>query len=287
MDLTEGAVRAIHGLITEAAYDTIVKVPDGSGRLLVFDPATKKYTETSYVLHQRAFRVSSLSSLAALVVMELGFREDTPRLIIMKPNGAVFYPDVAHPTYHTHTYTRQLSTPFRVLAECVGKGHMPQVPFVRLLQKLAPYVVQHPTERSPTGAELVRAYRSVIFDARTTIVSAPFIEDGKSGYAYKLDIETKGARGEASLPTVCYVNVPFSTGDNGDSTVRGYLVRCEMDVAVLDGKTQNEPKSIVFSLTPELEEVVEQAIRDEVAALRVATTDVPLLTIVEDLSPSR
>lgn len=192
--------------------------------------------------------ISNVESLAGAVIEEC-VRRNNPTgnfmTVIFTEKGGAFYPDDER-RLDRWTYERCLSQQWKFLLENLNK-EMKHLDFIRFVQGLRPSVINYQA--------LIREFKKVTFDGRTSVTSQPIIEDGQGGSQVSFTLETKNGHTQTAMPGDIAIELPFTRGSD-----KKYSLIIELDVAL------NEMDQVRFRpVCPELEVVTEQAIADEVA----------------------
>lgn len=275
---------------TSKPRESVLTLNDGSGRVFLYDDAKQRYEAIGRHVSQTG-KVSNVESLAALVLEEARRRgpifmnvtaaeeegvanaEFTKRehegdwmTVSFDANGATFSPDDQH-RLDSFTYKRTLSQQWLQLQKFLSGEPLEHADFVRLLQTLRPSIVNY--------SDIIREFRKISFDSRISIASAPLLDsDGKGGNAFVLEYQARNTTQETKLPSEFEVEMAFARGSS-----KTYRFTVEVDIALVD---RGEKKTIRFALvSPDLENVREQAIADEIAYFREQTASLPhLLTLL-------
>jgi hypothetical protein len=171
-------------------------------------------------------------------------------------------------------YERALSPQWARLAESLNKP-IDHKTFIRTLQALRPSITNY--------EELMRHFRKLSFSDKTSIASEPLLEAGRNANEYKVEIElrsgaaTGGTTSATTLPSSFEVTMQYARGSE-----KRYSTTIEIDLSAV--MIQNsDRKALRFTLiAPDLANVIEQAVDDEVAAFRLATADIPRLLVLQD-----
>ena len=255
---------------------TTETISDGSGRVLVFEPATLTYRELERFV-KRVRSVSNIESLAAMVLEEArraSYEErdaDGTRAlgdwmtVVFNAAGAEFHLD-DRDGRTVFAYKRELSPQWNVIRGQDGRTGLSHVVFLRLLQSLRPSLV--------TPA-VIAEFRRIDVSAGIHIESAPTLEHGKSGSAYRFELRVNGRAVGAAVPSTIELRMPFARNSS-----KHYTLEAEV-VAELAEK--GDKKELQFGLVlPERGVVEEQAIADEVLWFREQVKPLSLLSVLED-----
>jgi hypothetical protein len=246
-------VEAIAGLEARSYPKEIIEVGDGTGACLIFDPTADRYVPMERKV-VRNLAVSTVESFAAAVVGEARRRGKVQMTAIFTPEGAVCSLDDAA-GYGKVVFKRILSGQWQILAANLGKS-LSHVGFVRLLQAL------RPSFPGDTYQEAMRDFRKVNLDGSQKIVSAPFLESGKSGTSYSVAIEVKSGVSDVAIPSGLMLRMPYATGE--------YDVELELDLKFNEGSSK---ACCLFELVfPTRGAVETAAMGDEVAFFQKAVS---------------
>lgn len=224
--------------------------------------------------------LSTVESLAT-AVLEEARRVESPQgdfmTVIFTEKGGMFYPnDKAR--VDEWSFDRTHSQQWQHLMAWINRP-LKHKDFIRVLQGLRPSIKNHlDTPDDASGltayAALMRIYRSVSFDSNTKVTSQPMITAGKTGGSVNFTMTTKaGGEQEVDLPTEIPLVMPFV---KGSETLYQFTV--EVDAA-LDEDTSQPVFMLVF---PDRENIVDQAISDEVAYFKRETEKLPNLLVLLD-----
>lgn len=210
--------------------------------------------------------ISSVESLAMAVLEEATRRENETgkfMTVIFTDRGGRFYPDDKR-RLDKWEYERCLSQQWKHLTQYLGRD-MKHLDFVRFLQGLRPSVTDY--------ISLMREYKKVTFDGKTSVTSQPIIEDGKGGSQVAFTLETKNGQTQAAMPGEIKIDLPYTRG-----SLHTYELTIELDV-YLDDNNQVKFRPVC----PDIEAVVEQAIADELEFFKEQTFEkLPELLVLLD-----
>jgi len=293
--------------LSPSSRDNLLTVDDGHGikRLYIYNDGEKKYApidERRIVL--QTGEVSNVESFLALVREETLRRgaavtdsaPDNPKstttrkpaakadrsetLAVVRHDGSfmtvVFNAKVAkfapddRVRLDSFGYERALSPQWNALVGALGKP-MEHKDLIRVLQRLRPSIKRY--------EDLMRDLRKITFSDRTNITSEPLLQAGKNQNEYKVDLEVRAGTDSLSqttaLPSSFDVELQYARG--GD---KRYATTIEIDLSTF---IKGERKELRFTLiAPDLPNVEEAAIDDEVAFFRAETADIPRLLILQD-----
>jgi hypothetical protein len=186
--------------------------------------------------------------------------------------GASFSPDDRVRIDH-FSYERALSPQWEALVAVLGKP-LEHKQFVQALQLLRPSITDYP--------DIIRQFKKVSFTDRTNIVSEPTLTLGQNENLYKVDVNVSGGgatdsgQRSTSLPSEFEIVLQYARGSS-----MKYRMVVELDLTTI---SKGDRKELRFTLVaPDLPNVVEQAIEDEVIYFRQRTAgELPrLLTLVD------
>jgi hypothetical protein len=191
--------------------------------------------------------------------------------VVFGAKGATFSPD-DRIRLDAFTYTRVHSPQWSALIASLNKPYEHKE-FIRALQRLRPSIVNY--------EELMRQLRKISFSDKTNIASEPLLQNGQSQNEYRVDIEVRGGvtAGNTStstaLPSSFDVSLQYARGGE-----HRYTTTVEIDLSTL---MKAERKELRFTLiAPDLPNVEESAIDDEVAFFRSKVEDIPRLLVLQD-----
>lgn len=260
-------------------------------RHFFYDDGEKKYllaSKTTIRPPQKG-AVSNVESFLALVREETLRRapvadvdpksKEVPRhdgsfmTVVFNESGARFSPD-DRVQVDAFTYERALSPQWARLMESLNKAGDHKT-FIRTLQALRPSIANY--------EDLMRHFRKLSFSDRTSIASEPLLEAGRNANEYKVEIELRSgaAAGNTTsttaLPSSFDVTMQYARGSE-----KRYTTTVEIDLSAV--MIQNsDRKALRFTLiAPDLANVVEQAVDDEVSKFRELTADIPRLLVLQD-----
>lgn len=281
--MIEDAINRLLALAPSANRDAVLEVKDGSHRLLLFDDAAGVYQPFDRVVIQTG-TVSNIESFAALVLEEAERRggdlgnpgewmtvtfRDIPGGVSGGPQkGAVFSPD-DRVRLDSFTYNRTLSQQWRALCAALGRP-MPHLEFIRTLQGLRPSI--------PKYSELMTQFRKIAFGEQVNIVSEPVMLAGKTENTFGISMEAKagGTLTQTSLPSEFHVELQYAR--NSEAV---YPLTVELDLTTA---AKGEKKELRFTLVaPDLVNLEQRAVTDEITKFRAAVSDLSRLLILEDL----
>ncbi len=251
----------------------LLKLDDGSGRIFMFNDASKGYEEQER-FNSRRRSVSNISSFAAMVKAEiLRYRsaqptnEDQPSAawptVVFTEQGGSFHLDDSDDRI-TFGYARKLAPAFTSVSQLVGKP-MEHLTLVRCLQGLRSYIVDEPG--TPAGT-LLSAFRKVTFERGVRVDSQPLVVENNGHHAYEMNFSARGGPMQTFLPTTIPLLLPYARGGNS------YATELEVDVTLKDPPAGAAPggASLVFTLAWPLQpDFVEKAIEDEIDSFKVET----------------
>lgn len=261
---------------------------------LLYNDSESKYevVSTVDVIPPRKGAVSNVESFLALVREEtlrrapaderpLKDRDKTPgprhdgsfMTVVFSETGATFSPD-DRIQVDSFSYDRALSPQWARLVSSLNKA-MDHTTFIRTLQALRPSISNY--------EELMRHFRKLHFSDKTSIASEPLLEAGRNANEYKVEIELRsgaaagGTTSATTLPSSFDTTMQYARGSE-----KRYSTTVEIDLSAV--MIQNsDRKALRFTLiAPDLANVVEEAVDDEVAAFRLQTADIPRLLILQD-----
>jgi hypothetical protein len=261
------------GGVPEEGRAALLQAKDGSGRQWLYSDAARGYVPIDRVVVLTG-GVSNIESFAALVKEEVIRRESQAgefMTVIFNLNGARFSPD-DRVCLDSFTYERTLSPQFTALKGYLGKV-LEHKQLVSALQVLRPSIVGYP--------ELIRQFKKVTFNEKTNIVSEPFLTGGVNDNSYSVSVQAQGEGSQSAptsttqLPGEFEVELQYARGSE-----KKYRTTIEVDLStVLNG----ERKELRFTLVaPDLPNVEELAIEDEVAHFCAATAPLTRLLILVD-----
>lgn len=209
--------------------------------------------------------LSTVDSLVMAVEEECKRRENQTgnfMTVVFDVDGGIFYPDDKK-RLDRWNYARCLSQQWEHLTEHLNQD-MRHLDFIRFLQGLRPSILDYPS--------IMKEFKKVTFDARTSVTSQPIIEDGQAGSQVSFILDTKNGKTQTQMPAAIMVHLPFVRG-----SATNYDLTIELDVA-LDRNEQ-----VVFRpVCPEIETVTEQAINDEFQVFKNSTQDLKDLLVLLD-----
>lgn len=186
--------------------------------------------------------------------------------VTFSERGARFSPD-DRVRLDSFTYTRTLSPQWIALTEGLNKP-LEHKDLIRLLQRLRPSINGY--------EELMRHFRKIHFSDKTNIASEPLLTAGANANEFKVELEIKGGvNGPTTQATALPICLQYARGGN-----QAYTTTIEVDLST---KMAGERRELRFTLiAPDLPNVVEQAIDNEVAFFRSQVVDIPRLLILQD-----
>lgn len=287
------AIRTISDMTpAKSGRESLITITDDvhqECRHFFYNDGEKKYelTTRTVIRPAQTGEVSNVESFLAVVREETLRRapsadpkaKELPRhdgsfmTVVFDADGAEFSPD-DRVQADKFTYERALSPQWAQLVAALNKP-MDHKTFIRTLQALRPSISGY--------EELMRHFRKLSFSDKTSIASEPLLEAGRNANEYKVEIElrsgaaTGGTTSATTLPSSFDVTMQYARGSE-----RRYSTTIEIDLSAV--MIQNsDRKALRFTLiAPDLANVVEQAVDDEVTAFRTATADIPRLLILQD-----
>jgi hypothetical protein len=264
-------------MIVEAIQKVLGQKPARSALLqhgdetFLYDDGKSAYARLQRIVKQNG-HVSNIESFTALVLEEFTRRGSVDGefgTVTFSTKGATFSPDDRE-RRDAFLYTRTLSEQWKALAS-FGVTMAPHAVFVRTLQLLRPSIGEE-------YARIIRDFRKVQFDARTKVISAPVLTDGKAGSELSIDLELSAGRYQTTaLPSELVLTMPYAQG-----STKTYGFTVEVDASL---REEGEKKTFLLGLIfPDRQNVEDQAIADEVQAFRGACEEGGLsrLLILED-----
>lgn len=166
-------------------------------------------------------------------------------------------------------YKRALSPQFSFLLEKLGR-RLSHAELLRVFQGLRP---SFPSQEAYN--EFMRQYRKVSFDEKVTVNSQPQVEQGKGGSSIIVEFGRNGGMGETALPSSLTVKLQYARDSK-----RFYECELEID-STLNTDPKDKPKLEFSLLWPEKDNVVAQAVADEIADFKsLAAEKLPELLVV-------
>lgn len=270
--LAEGlaAMRATSASTSRPPFARLLE--DGSDRFWLFDDAAGKYVPIER-FERHNLTVTSAASFVELVKDECQVQDDDePKRpggrVVLDGQGARYFPLVNDPRF-VHSYRRTISPDFDALDKLLRAGLLDMVPFVRALQSLR--------HRIASADTTIRAFRKVTASEHLEVGAAPFLEEGKAGYEYRVSINVRGGKADTAIPAnVVFNNVPWTSG-TGSPVLN---LSTEVDVALVDA---GDRKVLKFGLTcPEWRWNEELLRKDEATFIRKQLAEVlPDLLVLE------
>ncbi|MFZ2490012.1 MAG: hypothetical protein WA208_00870 [Thermoanaerobaculia bacterium] len=268
------AIEKIEQLAGAQGRPAVLELEDDSGRALLYRDDLKRYEPLERVVVQTG-EVSNVESFGARVLEEARRRNGSDgsfMTVTFRESGATFDPDdrVARDRFR---YSRTLSPQWQRLEQSLGKP-LEHAAFVRVLQGLRPSIVEYD--------ELMRQCRKITFSDRTNIVSEPLLQAGQNANEYAVQVAVTGGGGAAgvaatALPSQFGMRLQYARG-----SAESYPLTVEIDLTTVPKGTDRKELRFVL-IAPDLPNVVEQAIADELAAFREQVEDdLPRLLILED-----
>lgn len=203
--------------------------------------------EYSPLLPAEKRSVCNVASFGGAVLEEAKRRENPTgafMTVIFGEEGGVFYPDDRQ-RLDLWYFKRRLSQQWQALTGIINKNHDHRS-FLRALQGVRPSIQNYPG--------IIREFRKVTFDNKTSVTSQPILEAGHAGVDISFTLDTKNGQTQTVMPGSIPMAMPFSAASS-----KMYSFNLELDVTLNSG---NEPCfQLIF---PEREIIIEQAISDEV-----------------------
>ena len=257
--------------ILQLAIKPIIDTPNGK---LLFN-----YTDAGYQFFtsEESRTVSNLESFQDYLKFIKQSVTNSKTTVVFNLEGAIariddticFYKE--KPNNDKLIYKRVLSPLWAALSNLINR-ELSHKELLRAIQRLRSGFAS-----SNEYTALLMAYRGVVFDANTVVMSQPAISKGKTGRSINFQLSRKGAGDiEIELPPTFELTIPFTRGSDVQ-----YTAEIEIDSDLND--PSDPSKGIYFSLAwPSKESVTDQAIETEVASFREwASENIPdLLAVV-------
>jgi hypothetical protein len=265
-------------------YNDNAKAYERAESILVRPPMTGAVSNVeSFLAHVREEtlrRALVNATVSTSVKSETSAKSDlSPRhdgsfmTVVFSESGAKFSPDDREQV-DFFSYRRALSPQWQRLIESLNKP-LDHKTFIRTLQALRPSIDAYD--------ELMRHFRKLSFSDKTSIASEPMLDAGRNANEYKVEIElrsnaaTGGTTSATTLPSSFDVTLQYARGSE-----KAYTTIVEIDLAAVM-IPNSDRKALRFTLiAPDLANVVEQAVDDEVKFFRDETADIPRLLILAD-----
>lgn len=261
--------------VPEDGREAILTATDGSGKQWLYNDAERRYEPLADAIVKQSGAVSNIESFIALVLEETKRRpiDGKPHngefmTVVFNLAGGKFSADDRLRRDH-FTYERTLSPQWRALIATLNKP-LEHKQLVSALQLLRPSIIGY--------ADLMLQLRKIHFTDKTNIVSEPTLQDGKNENTYGVEVAVTGGTSNTTrtaLPSQFDVNLQYARGSE-----KRYSTTIEIDLSTIQ---KGERKELRFTLiAPDLTNVEEAAVEDEVALFREQTKAVPrLLTLVD------
>lgn len=209
--------------------------------------------------------ISNIESLGAVIHEEVKRRGNSSgnfMTVILTEQGGIFYPD-DQLRLDQWKFQRCLSQQWSYLVKNIDR-ELDHLSFLRVLQGLRPSIQNYAT--------LMREFKKVTFDGKTTVTSQPIIENGNAGAEVSFTLETKNGQTQTAMPGEFELVMPFVKAG-----LKSYTFKLELDVS-LDSNNK-----VCFRLVfPEREIIVETALNDELEYLTKETENLEDLLILLD-----
>lgn len=266
------AIEKIEELST-STRDAVLELPDGSRRIFLYDDAQQQYSELQRVVIQSG-KVSNIESFAALVLEEakrrgeaLNAHDGSWMTVVFNTTGGRFAPN-DEVRLDEFLYKRTLSPQWLALTTVLNQP-MEHKTFVAAMQRLRPSILEY--------SDLIRQFRKVSFSDKTNIVSEPMLSAGANDNSYQVQIGVMGGGGTSAtaFPSEFEVELQYARGSE-----KRYRTPIEIDMTTV---TRGDRKELRFTLVaPDLPNVEERAIEDEIAYFREMVKDLPRLLVLVD-----
>lgn len=269
--IAEG-IETFKRICVAAARPTTLRLGD---RDFVYDDKILGYLEKERIVVQTG-TVARVECLAELVLEEVRRRPEASAgglwmTVIFDRNGAEFSPDDRE-RRDVYRYKRVLSAEWDILRKTGGQTYS-HAEWIRLLQRLRPVMRD--------GREIVRAFRQLDVARAARVVSAPTLQEGKTGHGYQVDLLVRTTTGGetpqvTTIPSDLVFDVPFARGGEHE-----YELEAEVHVELVE--EEGAKAALEFSLyLPDLDATEGMAIQDEVLSFREKTRNLEHLLILEN-----
>lgn len=166
-------------------------------------------------------------------------------------------------------YERCLSPQWQLLADKTNR-RLSHNELLRVLQGLRP---SFPS--SEAYNDFMRQYRKVSFDEKVTVSSQPQVEQGRGGSSIVVEFGRNGGTGQTELPNTLKLKLQYARDSK-----RFYDIELEID-STLNTETKDKPKLEFSILWPEKDNVIAQAVADEISDFKALVAEkLPELLVV-------
>lgn len=249
----------------------------GTGTFIYCD-YDKRYTQVKPNVFDR--QVSNIESFAAYLIKfvdnYLSFKNDTGTeytgrytTVSFSQNKATAFLQDDAGCEDRINYHRTLSPQWQLLSDKTNK-RLSHNELLRVLQGLRP---SFPS--SEAYNDFMRQYRKVSFDEKVTVNSQPQVEQGRGGSSIVVEFGRNGGTGQTALPNTLALRMQYARDSQ-----RYYEIELEIDSS-LNTDTKDKPKLEFSILWPEQDNVIAQAVSDEIADFKALVAEkLPELLVV-------
>lgn len=264
-------------MIEEKIFDKILQLkrPELLATMngqFIYDDNAKAYKKVTLpVFHAEVSNVESFASYLLTVKNRgaLFLADGLGSTVVFGQTGATAYLDDRAGQADQIGYKRCLSPQWLAMASTLGK-RLSHAELLRVFQSLRPSFSSQEAYN-----DFMRQYRKVSFDEKVTVSSQPQVEQGKCGSSIVVEFGRGGGIGQTALPCGLVLKLQYARDSN-----RFYQCELEID-STLNTDTKDKPKLEFSLLWPERDNVVAQAIADEIADFKALVAEkLPELLVV-------
>lgn len=233
---------------------------------LVYNDGTKKYEEPAGTKY--TYAVTSASALVDFIKEECNRRDNkigNKSTLQLNSTGGLFIADTDY-KYGVCEYNRKFSQQWEVLQKYANQT-LSHKEFMRALKKLKPSIDEFDA--------VFQAYAQIRLIGNSKLISNPIFTNNQaeSGYMCKYTIEgSEKDEQETTLPAGFTISLPYGKGTED---------LYDVDIELLFSRNEYDELEIEFGV-PELDNIEEQAIKDEAQYIRDNTEDLAELLILAD-----